>query len=70
MALLMARRTSFDANPLLSRKRTADLLKQLREVARELRMLRARVADFQKQDVVDPAPARAGRRGEERRRSG
>ena len=70
MASLMARRTSFDTNPLLSRKRTADLLKQLREVARELRMLRARVADFQKRDAIEPAAARAGRRSVERRRSG
>lgn len=64
----MARRMSFEGNPLLSRKRTAELLKQLRDVAKELRMLRARVADFQKRDLESAAPPREGRRNG--RRSG
>jgi hypothetical protein len=65
----MPRRTSLDTDPLLSRKRTADLLKKLREVSRELRMLRARVADFQKRELAGSAPAVVGRRTAERRRS-
>jgi hypothetical protein len=44
--------SAVDSDPVLSRKRTADLLKQLRGVTRELRSLKARVAELERHDTA------------------
>ena len=48
----MARlRSAIDSDPVLSRKRTADLLKQLRRAKLELRNLKRYVATLERRDV-------------------
>jgi hypothetical protein len=48
----MARlRSAIDSDPVLSRKRTADLLKQLRRAKLELRNLKRYVATLESRDV-------------------
>ena len=54
----MAKRTSaIDSDPVLSRQRTADLLKQLRRAKQELRSLKTYIAELEQRD----APARVAR---------
>jgi hypothetical protein len=43
-------RDAFEADPILSRKHTADLLRQLRRMTNELRALKQRVADLENYD--------------------
>lgn len=60
----MAKRTSaIDSDPVLSRKRTADLLKQLRRAKQELRRLKTYIAELEQRDT----PARVARDLIERR---
>jgi hypothetical protein len=62
----MAKRTSaIDSDPVLSRQRTADLLKQLRSAQQEVRRLKTYVAELENSD----APARAALKIVERRRA-
>jgi len=62
----MAKRVSaIDSDSVLSRQRTADLLKQLRRAKQELRRLTARIAELEKRDI----PARVARDFLERRRA-
>jgi hypothetical protein len=49
----MARHHSaIDSDPTLGRKRTADLLKQLRGATKDLRSLKALLADLQRRDTA------------------
>jgi hypothetical protein len=49
----MAKRISaIDSDPVLGRKRTADLLKQLRNARAELRRLKAYIAEFESRDTA------------------
>ena len=57
--------SAVDSDPVLSRKRTAELLKQLRRVNRELRSLKAQVAELEADDTA----ARMARTVTERRAS-
>jgi hypothetical protein len=62
----MAKRTSaIDSDPVLSRKRTADLLKQLRSAQQEVRRLKTYIAELENSD----APARAALKIVEGRRA-
>jgi hypothetical protein len=62
----MPPRSSFDSSPVLSRKRTADLLRQLRDVSKQLRVLKVRLAELERRD---PAAAVARRIADRRRLS-
>jgi uncharacterized protein YlxW (UPF0749 family) len=62
----MAKRVSaIDSDPVLSRKRTADLLKQLRSMRQEVRRLKGYVADLESRDEA----AKAARELIQRRRA-
>jgi uncharacterized protein YlxW (UPF0749 family) len=56
---------AIDSDPVLGRKRTADLLKQLRRAQQEVRKLKTYVAELESSD----APAQAARKIIERRRA-
>ena len=61
----MARQHSaIDSDPTLGRKRTADLLKQLRRATKELRSLKSLLADLQRRDTTahDAGKVTQGRR--------
>jgi hypothetical protein len=61
----MAKRTSaVDSNPVLSRKRTADLLRRLRTAGRESKKLKEHVTDLESHDDA----AKVAREAAEHRR--
>jgi hypothetical protein len=62
----MAKRTSaIDSDPVLSRKRTADILKRLRSAGRESKRLKQHVTDLESSDDA----ARVARNVAEHRRT-
>lgn len=61
----MTSRSSFDSSPVLGRKRTADLLRQLRDISKQLRILKVRLAELESRDSA----AGVARRIADRRRS-
>ena len=62
----MARHHSaIDSDPTLGRKRTADLLKQLRAATKDLRSLKSLLADLQRRDSAANAAAKLTERRRE-----
>jgi hypothetical protein len=58
----MARHYSaIDSDPTLGRKRTADLLKQLRGATKDLRSLKSLVADLERRDTAARAAVKVTR---------
>jgi hypothetical protein len=58
----MARHHSaIDSDPTLGRKRTADLLKQLRGATKDLRSLKSLVADLERRDTAARAAVKVTR---------